>query len=69
MTNVTLLAIGIDSQPEEIRLIVAETMRIQLASGVHLDLSKTSPATCREIAEALERVARMKDFQTLPEVA
>lgn len=68
MTHVTLLALGIDSQPEDIRLVGAE-MRIHLAPGVHLDLSKASPATCREIAGALERAARMKDFQTLPEVA
>lgn len=69
MTRVNLLALGIDSQPGEIRLVVAEAMRIQLAPGVHLDLSKASPATCREIAEAFEQAARMKDFAALPEVA
>jgi hypothetical protein len=68
VTHVKLLSLGIDSQPEEIRLVVAE-MRIQLAPGVHLDLSKASSAACREIAGAFERAARMKDFQTLPEVA
>ena len=43
MTNVTLLAIGIDSRPEEIRLDVVGGMRIQLAPGVHLDLAKATP--------------------------
>lgn len=68
MTHVSLLAIGIDSQPEDITLTVVDGMRISLGAGVHLNLRDASPATCREIARAFERAARMKDFARLPEV-
>ena len=69
MTNVQLLAIGIDSRPEEIRLDVVGGMRIQLAPGVHLDLAKATPEALRELAAACNLAAQCKDFQSLPEVA
>ncbi|MFF0736810.1 hypothetical protein ACFYVK_35015 [Streptomyces chartreusis] len=69
MTNVQLLAIGIDSRPEEIRLDVVGGMRIQLAPGVHLDLAKATPEALRELASVCSLAAQCKDFQTLPEVA
>jgi hypothetical protein len=69
VTSVTLLAIGIDSEPHEIRLDVADGMRIRLAPGVHLDLAKASPETLRELADAFRLAAQCKNIQTLPEVA
>jgi hypothetical protein len=69
VTHVSLLAIGIDSEPHEIRLDVVGGMRVRLAPGVHLDLAKATPETLRELAAVCNLAAQCKDIQKLPEVA
>jgi hypothetical protein len=71
VTHVNLLSIGIDSQPQQIRLDPADgRLLLRLEVGVHLNLDKTSPATCRALAAAFENAALLKDLELrgLPEV-
>lgn len=71
MTHVSLLSIGIDSPPQQIRLDPSHgRLLLRLEVGVHLDLDKASPATCRALAAAFENAALLKDLELrgLPEV-
>lgn len=69
MTAISLLAIKVDSPPEQIRLDPANGLLLRLEPGVHLNLDDTSEATLRAMARHLLTAARIKAAQQLPEVA
>lgn len=60
MTAISLLSVHVDSQPTQISLD-PDSLNLRLEVGVHLDLSETSPETCRTIARLLMQAARVKD--------
>ncbi|GAA4823790.1 hypothetical protein [Streptomyces ziwulingensis] len=70
MTRISLLAIKVDSQPNDIRLSAEDHgLILRLAPGVHLDLSDTSEESLRVMAQQLMTAARIKAARQLPAVA
>ncbi|MFJ9671426.1 hypothetical protein ACIRP5_11630 [Streptomyces sp. NPDC101221] len=69
MTAISLLAVKVDSTPQQIELDPENGLRLRLEVGVHLDLTDTSEETCRVLARHLMTAARIKAAQRLPEVA
>jgi hypothetical protein len=65
MTAISLLAIKVDSRPEQIRLDLDYGLTLRLEVGVHLDLTDASPATCRALAHAFETAAALKAADAL----
>ena len=67
MTAISLLSIRVDSPPEQVRLD-PDGLLLRLEAGVSLDLSDTSPETCRMLARLLMQAARVKDSAHLKAV-
>jgi ferritin-like metal-binding protein YciE len=69
VTAITLLAIKVDSPPDQLRLDPTHGLILRLEAGVHLDLSDASEETCQAMAELLATAAQIKAVRRLPEVA
>jgi hypothetical protein len=60
VTRIKLLSIGIDSQPDQLRLDTGSGITLRLEAGVHLDLTDTPADTCKALAELLTKAAQLK---------
>lgn len=68
MTAISLLSIHVDSTPDQVSLD-PDSLTLRLEVGVSLDLSDTSPETCRTIARLLMQAARVKSNKHLTAVS
>jgi hypothetical protein len=59
VTSISLLSIKVDSPPEQLRLDLDHGPLLRLEAGVHLDLTRTSPATCQELARLIAQAGRV----------
>jgi hypothetical protein len=60
VTAISLLSIKVDSPPEQLRLDLDHGgPLLRLEAGVHLDLTRTSPATCQELARLIAQAGRV----------
>ncbi|PAZ15610.1 hypothetical protein CLM62_12495 [Streptomyces sp. SA15] len=65
MTAISLLAIKVDSPPEQIRLDTEHGLVLRLEAGVHLNLTDTSEETCTALAKLLMDAASLKRLKAL----
>jgi hypothetical protein len=69
VTHVILNAIAVDGGPDDIRLDLADGMRVRLAPGIHLDLSQASEDTLATLADAFAQALHITRLHNLPVVA
>ena len=67
MTAISLLAIKVDSEPEEVRL--NPDLLLRLEAGVHLDLASASEETLTAIGRCFFQAARTKASTSLRAVS
>lgn len=65
MTRISLLAVKVDSPPEQLHLDTERGFILRLEAGVHLDLTDTSEETCSALAKLLMNAAALKRIEAV----
>lgn len=65
MTRISLLAVTVDSQPEQLHLDPGRGLILRLEAGVHLDLTDASEETCTALAKLLMDAAALKRIEAV----